>query len=61
MTIGLVAVHYPEADHADEMVDRVRVAADVLIANSGCLEVTCWRGAGGAVVTIGKWGSPKTP
>ena len=57
MTIGLVAVHYPEADHADEMMDRVGAAADVLIGTPGCLEATCWRESGGAVVTIGKWES----
>jgi quinol monooxygenase YgiN len=57
MTVGLVAVHYPEAHHADEMVDRVRAAAEVLIATAGCLEATCWRETNGAVVTIGKWES----
>jgi quinol monooxygenase YgiN len=57
MTVGLVAVHYPDADHAEEMVDRVRAAAEVFMATPGCLEATCWREAGGAVVTIGKWES----
>ena len=50
-------MHYPKADHADEMVDRVRAAADVLIGTPGCLEATCWRESGGAVATIGKWES----
>ena len=57
MTVGLVAFHYPKAEHADEMVDRVRAAADVLIGTSGCVEATCWRESGGAVVTIGRWES----
>jgi len=57
MTVGLVAIHYPEAGQADEMVDRVRAAAEVFTATPGCLEATCWRGSSGAVVTIGKWES----
>lgn len=57
MTVGLLAFHYPKPDHAEEMVDRVRAAADVMIDMLGCLEATCWRESGGAVVTIGKWKS----
>jgi quinol monooxygenase YgiN len=50
-----VAIHHPTADQADAMVDRVRAAAEVMSATPGCLEATCWRESGGAVVTIGKW------
>ena len=57
MTVGLVAVHYPDADHTDEMVHRVHAAADVLMATPGCLEATSWRESVGAVVSIGKWES----
>jgi heme-degrading monooxygenase HmoA len=57
VTVGLVAVHYPKADHAAEMVDRVRAAAEVLAGITGCEEASCWRESGGTVVTIGKWES----
>jgi quinol monooxygenase YgiN len=57
MTVGLVAAHYPKVDHAAEMMDRVRAAAEVLINTPGCLEASCWRESNGAVVTIGKWDS----
>ena len=57
MTVGLVAAHYPKAEHAAEMVARVRAAAEVLIDSPGCLEASCWRASNGAIVTIGKWDS----
>jgi quinol monooxygenase YgiN len=57
MTVGLVAAHYPKPEHAAEMLERVRAAAEVLIGTPGCLEASCWRESNGAVVTIGKWDS----
>jgi quinol monooxygenase YgiN len=57
MAVGLVAVHYPKAEHAEEMMDRVLAAAEVLSSTPGCLEATCWRESSGAIVTIGKWES----
>jgi hypothetical protein len=41
MTVGLVAAHYPKAEHAAEMVDRVRAVAEVLIDTPGCIEASC--------------------
>jgi heme-degrading monooxygenase HmoA len=52
-----VAIHYPKVQHATEMVDRVRAAAQVLVGIPGCLEASCWRESNGAVMTIGKWES----
>jgi heme-degrading monooxygenase HmoA len=57
MAVGLVAIHYPKAEHAAAMVDRVHAAADVLTGIPGCLEASCWRESNGAIVTIGKWAS----
>ncbi len=57
MTVGLIAIHYPDAEHSAEMVDRVRAAAQVLIDTPGCLEASCWRESNGPVMTIGKWES----
>jgi quinol monooxygenase YgiN len=56
MKIGLIAFHYPHRDHHDEMVSRVRRAAEVMAATPGCLAVDCWvSGDGQAVVTTGQW------
>ena len=41
MKVGLVAVHYPRREHRDEMISRVRRAADVIGATPGCLAVDC--------------------
>jgi quinol monooxygenase YgiN len=56
--IGLVAFHYPRREHWDEMISRVRQAADVMAATPGCLAADCWVSeGGGAVVTTGQWES----
>ena len=58
MKVGLVAVHYPRREHRDEMISRVRRAADVIGAMPGCLAVDCWVSEDGqAVVTTGQWES----
>jgi hypothetical protein len=33
---------YPRPEHWDEMISRVRQAADVMAAAPGCLAVGCW-------------------
>jgi quinol monooxygenase YgiN len=58
MKVGLVAVHYPRPEHRDEMISRVRQAAEVMAAAPGCLAVDCWVGEGHhTVVTTGQWES----
>jgi quinol monooxygenase YgiN len=58
MKVGLVAVHYPRPEHRDEMISRVRQAAEVMAATPGCLAVDCWvSDANQAVVTTGQWES----
>jgi hypothetical protein len=58
MKVGLVALHYPRREHWDEMISRVRRAADVMAATPGCLAADCWVSADGqAVVTTGQWES----
>lgn len=58
MKVGLVALHYPRPEHWEEMISRVRQAADVMAATSGCLAVDCWVSEDSqAVVTTGQWES----
>jgi len=58
MKVGLVAIHYPHTAYRDQMVARVRQAAEVMERVPGCLAVGCWTGlSDGTVVTIGQWGS----
>lgn len=58
MKVGLVALHYPRLEHRDEMISRVRRAAEVMAAVPGCLAVDCWVSEDGqAVVTTGQWES----
>jgi quinol monooxygenase YgiN len=58
MKVGMVAVHYPRREHRDEMISRVRQAADVMELAPGCLAVDCWVSQDGqAVVTTGQWES----
>jgi quinol monooxygenase YgiN len=58
MKVGLVALHYPRREHRDEMISRVRRAAEVIGATPGCLAVDCWVSDDGqAVVTTGQWES----
>ena len=60
MKVGLVALHYPRREHWEEMVSRVRQAAEVMAATPGCLAVDCWiRDDGAAVVTTGQWESER--
>jgi heme-degrading monooxygenase HmoA len=58
MKVGLVGIHYPRPEHWDEYISRVRQAAEVLAATSGCLEVDCWLSEDNqADVSIGQWES----
>ena len=58
MKVGLIAAHYPRREHRDEMISRVRQAAEVMAAAPGCLAVDCWVTEDGqAVVTTGQWES----
>jgi quinol monooxygenase YgiN len=58
MKVGVVALHYPRREHRDEMISRVRQAAEVMAATAGCLAVDCWVSEDGqAVVTTGQWES----
>ena len=58
MKVGLVALHFPRPEHWDEMISRVRRAAEVMAAAPGCLAVDCWVSEDHqAVVTTGQWES----
>jgi quinol monooxygenase YgiN len=58
MKVGLVALHYPRPEHWDQMISRVRQAAEVMAAAPGCLAVDCWISEDHqAVVTTGQWES----
>jgi len=58
MTVALVALHYPRAEHWDEMISRVHQAAEVMAAVPGCLAAECWVSDDRqAVVTTGQWES----
>ena len=58
MKVGVVAIHYPRPEHRDEMIFRVRRAAEVMEATPGCLTADCWVSTDGqAVVTTGQWES----
>jgi quinol monooxygenase YgiN len=58
MTVGFVAVHYPQPAHFDEFVGRVHQVADVLRSTPGCRSVECWvTSDGDAVVSTGQWES----
>jgi quinol monooxygenase YgiN len=51
---GIVAFHYPRPEFADELVERVRHAAELMRAVDGCLDAACWRDeSSGAVVSTG--------
>lgn len=55
MKVGMVAFHYPRREHWDEMISRVRQAAELMAATPGCLAVDCWVSEGSqAVVTTGQ-------
>ena len=43
MKVGLVALHYPRPEYRDEMISRVRRAAEVMMTTPGCLAVDCSR------------------
>jgi len=58
MKVGLVAFHYPRPEHFEQMISRVRRAADVMAATPGCLAADCWVSDDRqAVVTTGQWES----
>jgi quinol monooxygenase YgiN len=58
MEVGLVAFHYPRPDYTDQMLGRVRRAAEFIEATDGCLGIECWLTKDGtAIVTTGRWTS----
>ena len=60
MKVGMVALYYPHPEHRDEMIARVRQAAEAMAATPGCLAADCWVSEDGqAVVTTGKWESQR--
>jgi quinol monooxygenase YgiN len=53
MTVGFVAFHYPQPEHFEEFVGRVRQVAEILRSQPGCLSARPWvTEAGDAVVSI---------
>jgi quinol monooxygenase YgiN len=58
MKVGMVAFHHPRREYRDEMISRVRRAAEVMAATPGCLAAECWMSDDGqVVVTTGQWES----
>ncbi|MEV0034195.1 antibiotic biosynthesis monooxygenase [Nocardia sp. NPDC050793] len=58
MTVGMIALHYPEAGHFEDFVARVRKVAAVMRATPGCLSATYWADdAGDAVISTVEWES----
>src|SRR5579859_4915436 len=58
MKAGLVAFHYPSRDYSEEMLGRVRRAAQFIAAVPGCLGTECWFTEDGqAIVSTGQWES----
>lgn len=58
MGFGVVAFHYPRPEHRDELVQRMRVAAEVMRTVEGCLEASVWEvREGRALVSTGTFQS----
>jgi quinol monooxygenase YgiN len=58
MTVGLVAIHYPHDAHREELISRVKRAADVMRRTPGCLSAETWIDlANQTVVATGEWES----
>ena len=56
MTVGFVAIHYPQASQYDDFVSRVQRVADVFRSTPGCLAADCWvTTARDAVISIVQW------
>jgi quinol monooxygenase YgiN len=61
MTVGLVAIHYPDPDHFAGFVARVQQAVEMMRHVPGCLAADCWVTATGeAVVSVAQWESEQT-
>lgn len=61
MTTGFVAFHYPRSEHRDELVQRMRAAAEVMRAVDGCLDASVWDvRENEAVVSTGTFASEET-
>lgn len=58
MALGLVAFHYPRPEHRDELVQRMKDAADVMKTVEGCLDAEVWETREAtALVSIGTFAS----
>lgn len=42
VTLRLVAFHYPKPEHRDELLQRMRAAAEVMRTVEGCSEASVW-------------------
>lgn len=58
MGFGVVAFHYPRPEHRDELVQRMRAAAEVMKTVEGCVEASVWEvREGEALVSTGTFES----
>lgn len=58
MALGLVAFHYPKPEHRDELLERMRAAAEVMRAVEGCTDASVWETReGAALVSTGTFAS----
>jgi hypothetical protein len=58
MGFGVVAFHYPKPERRDELVQRMRAAAEVMRMVEGCVEALVWEvREGEALVSTGTFAS----
>lgn len=58
MALGLVAFHYPKPEHRDELLERMRAAAEVMRTVEGCSDASVWETRDtAAVVSTGTFAS----
>jgi quinol monooxygenase YgiN len=58
MAFGLVAFHYPRPEHREELVRRMRAAAEVMRTVEGCVDASVWETReSGALVSTGTFAS----
>jgi quinol monooxygenase YgiN len=53
MGFGVVAFHYPKPERRDELVQRMRAAAEVMRMVEGCVEALVWEVREGEALVFG--------
>jgi quinol monooxygenase YgiN len=56
LAVALVAFHFPRPEHREQLIERVRRAAEVMRGVEGCTSADVWIDrASGSIVTTGEW------